>query len=69
MNGLPAHDLEQKAADDRQRLHNSMEELRLRVRETLDIKKNTREHLAPVCAVAALLGLALGYSATGIFVD
>ena len=69
MNGLPAHDLEQRAAEERQRLHSSVEELRFRLRDSLDLKKNTREHLGLVCGITALLGLAVGYWFTGIFVD
>ena len=69
MNGFPAHDLEQKAAEDRRRLHTSVEELRVHLKESLDIKKNTREHLGLACSVAALMGVTLGYAFTGIFVD
>ena len=69
MNGLPAHDLEQKAAEDRRRLHSSVEELRGHLKDTLDLKKNTREHLGLACGVAALLGVTVGYAFTGIFVD
>ena len=69
MSGLPSHDLEAKAAADRQRLHSSVEELRSRLRETLDVQKNTRKHLGLACAVAALVGVTAGYSFTGIFTD
>lgn len=69
MNGLPAHDLVKKAAEDRRRLHSSVEELRDHLKDTLDVKKNTREHLGLACSVAALLGVTIGYSFTGIFVD
>jgi hypothetical protein len=69
MSGLPAHDLEQKAADERRRLHSSVEELRSHLKESLDVRKNTREHLGLACGIAALVGLTLGYSFTGIFVD
>jgi hypothetical protein len=69
MNSFPAHDLEQKAAEDRRRLHSSVEELRVHLKESLDIKKNTREHLGLACSVAALMGVTLGYAFTGIFVD
>jgi hypothetical protein len=69
MNGLPAHDLEQKAAEDRRRLHSSVEELRFHLKDSLDIKKNMREHLGVACGAAALLGLTIGYAFTGIFVD
>ena len=69
MNGLPAHDLVEKAAEDRRRLHSSVEELRDHLKDTLDVKKNTREHLGLACGAAALLGVTIGYSFTGIFVD
>ncbi len=69
MNGLPAHDLVEKAAEDRRRLHSSVEELRDHLKDTLDVKKNMREHLGLVCGVAALLGVTLGYAFTGVFVE
>ncbi len=69
MNGLPAHDLEEKAAEDRRRLHTSVEELRGHLKDSLDVKKNTREHLGLACGVAALVGVTVGYAFTGIFVD
>lgn len=69
MNGLPAHDLEQRAAEDRRRLHSSVEDLRVHLKDSLDLKKNTREHLGLACSVAALLGVTAGYAFTGIFVD
>lgn len=69
MNGLPTHDLVEKAAEDRRRLHSSVEELRGHLKDTLDVKKNTREHLGLACGVAALLGVTVGYAFTGIFVD
>ena len=69
MKGLPAHDLEVKAAEERRRLHTSVQELRMHLKETLDIKRNTREHLGVICGVAALAGMTLGYAFTGIFVD
>lgn len=68
MSGLPSYDLEAKAAEDRRRLHSSVEELRAHLRETLDVQKNTREHLGLACGIAALVGLTAGYSLTGIFV-
>ena len=66
---LPTGDLEAKAADDRRRLHTSVEELRSHLRDTLDVNKNTREHLGLACAAAALVGLTAGYAFTGIFTD
>ena len=69
MNGLPARDLQIKAEEDRKHLHQSVEELRLHLRETLDVTKNTREHLGLACSMAALVSFTLGYAFTGIFVD
>ena len=67
MTALPSYDLELKAADERRRLHASVEELRSRLRDKVDVQKNAREHLATACGVAVLLGLTVGYSVTGMF--
>jgi len=68
MTELPSYDLELKAAEERRRIHGTLAELRSRVHQELDVKKRVREHLGATCAVAALLSLGLGYSATGLFV-
>jgi hypothetical protein len=65
---LPSYDLELRAADDRRRLHKIVTELRSRMHEDLDVKKQAREHLGAACGVAAFVGLTLGYSVTGLFV-
>lgn len=67
MKGLPSYDLELKAADERQRLHERVVELKYCLSETLDIRRNTREHLGPICAVTALVGMVTGYAAGGLF--
>jgi hypothetical protein len=64
---LPSYDLELKAADERQRLHTSMAELKSCLNEAVDVKKNLRQHLGLACGAAAVVGLAAGYSVTGIF--
>lgn len=69
MSDLPSYDLELKAADDRRRLHESVEELRCQLRDKLDVRKNVRDHLGTACSVAALFGLAAGYVVSGIFVS
>jgi len=66
-NSLPTHVLEERAAEQRRRLHNSVAELRSNVREKLDMKRNAREHLWPTVGVLSLTGLMLGYGITGIF--
>ena len=68
-NTLPTEVLEARAAEQRRQLHNSVVELRSTLRERLDVKKATREHLATAAGVAAILGLVLGYSLTAIFTD
>jgi hypothetical protein len=68
MGELPSYDLELKAADQRRRLHKTVSELRSRMREDLDVKKQVRARLREASAIAALLGLGLGYSLTGLFV-
>lgn len=69
MEGMPSYDLELKAADGRQRLHDRVVELRSCLNETFDIRKNTRDHLLPVCAVAGLVALLAGYAVGGFFID
>ena len=69
MNSLPSYDLQLKAAEDRQRLHTSVVELKSRLNETLDVRKNLREHLPAACAAVAVLGIMVGYSVTGVFLQ
>jgi len=68
---LPPEVLEQRAAEQRRRLHNSVSELRSSVteavREKLDVKRYLREYMGPATVTAALLGLFLGYGVTGMF--
>ena len=66
-NSMPSEVLEQRAADQRRQIHNSVTELRYAVRERLDVKRNAREHLLPAAGAVALLGLVLGYAFTGMF--
>jgi hypothetical protein len=66
---IPVDVLEQRAAEQRRHLHDSVTELRHTVRERLDVKRNVREYVWPVAGVMALVGLVLGYSVAGIFTD
>jgi len=66
---VPFELLEERAAEQRRQLHNSVSELRSTVRERLDVKKNAREYLLPASGVAAVLGLAMGYVLPSIFFD
>ncbi|HZE23711.1 MAG TPA: hypothetical protein VE054_06950 [Blattabacteriaceae bacterium] len=65
--GIPVDVLEKRAADERRQLHNSVQELRESVHERLDVKRNVRNHLGPICGAMAFIGLALGYTVTGVF--
>ena len=64
---LPAHDLELRAADQRRRLHASVHELKDHVRESLDVKKQAREHVLLASGVAAAVAAAVGYGVAGMF--
>ena len=64
---LPAEVLEQRAAEQRRQLHNSVQDLRTAVRERLDVKRNIRHHFLPAAGVVGVAGLVLGYSFTGMF--
>jgi len=64
---LPTHELELRAADQRRRLHASVHELKYHVRESLDVKKQAREHMLLASGVAAAVAAAVGYGVAGMF--
>jgi hypothetical protein len=64
---MPVDILEERAADQRRQLHNTVVELKSSLRASFDIRRNVREHLRPAAGAAALIGLVLGYGFTGIF--
>jgi hypothetical protein len=64
---LPVDILEQRAAEQRRQLHNTVVELRHAVKEKLDIKRNLRHYMWPAAGALAVIGLALGYSLAGLF--
>lgn len=65
--GIPVDVLEQRAADQRQHLHNTVLEIRKTTREKLDVKRNVRNNLALVSGTLAAIGVAVGYAITGVF--
>lgn len=67
MSTIPSSDLELRAADERRRLHSSVVELKSRVRETLDVKRNARKHVLLGSGLAALLSVVLGYGFASVF--
>lgn len=70
-NPLPANILEQRADEQRRRLHYSVTELRSnvkdKVRERLDARRIARQYLWQGVGFAAIVGLAMGYRFTGFF--
>lgn len=63
---IPTDLLELQAAEQRRRLHNSVAELRVQMREKLDLRRNTRRYFWPASAVVGVCGLMLGYGFGGI---
>jgi hypothetical protein len=64
---MPPDILELQATEQRQRLHETMSELRSGVRHKLDVKSQAREYVWQASTVAALLSLAFGYTAGSLF--
>lgn len=64
---IPADFLEKRAADQRLRLHHSVEDLRHAVKETLDIKHTAHEFFWTATGAAIAIGLILGYGLAGVF--
>jgi hypothetical protein len=68
-NPMAAADLEQLAASQRERLHESVDELRSNMRQRLDVQRAAHTYLWRASGVAALLSLAVGYILVGVFRD
>jgi hypothetical protein len=70
---VPIEYLEELAADQRRTMHNSVNRLRTsakqNIQERLDVTRNLRRYFWPASGVAAVIGLVLGYSVTGMFTD
>ncbi len=68
---IPTDVLEQRAAEQRRRIHATASELRSTVREKLDVRRNaeeyTRGHFPQAAAAVGILGLALGWVVGGAF--
>lgn len=63
---IPTDLLELRAAEQRRRLHNSVAELRVQMREKLDLRRNARRYFWPASAVVGVCGLMLGYGFGGV---
>jgi ElaB/YqjD/DUF883 family membrane-anchored ribosome-binding protein len=75
-NGQNLDTLQQRAAEQRTKLHQSVTDLKqlktsveANVREKLDPKRQAREHFWAAAGIAAFLGLMLGHGIAGVFVD
>jgi hypothetical protein len=68
---LPTEVLEQRAADQRRRLHNTFAEMRATMHEKMDVRKNvnrySRRYFPQAAAAVGTLGLAFGWTLGGIF--
>ena len=54
-------------SEDEYPLHASVHELKDHVRDSLDVKKNARDHVLLASGVAAALAAAVGYGVAGMF--
>lgn len=75
MAAMDTNQLELRAAEERLRLHRSVQELKGQIhdktvdlRYKLDIKRNAREYFWPAAGSAGVLGLLLGYGVAAVFV-
>lgn len=64
---LPSYELEMVADAQRKRLINSIEELKSRARENMDLRLQIRQSPLLASGIAASLALAAGYWAGGLF--
>ena len=68
---MPVEVLEQRAAEQRRKIHNSVSELKRSVRQTvrerLDVKRYARTYLWPAASAVSLLGMVVGYGIAGVF--
>ena len=69
MSSVPVEYLEVKAAEQRRELHKSVQQLRGKIEDKLDVRSHAREYLVPAAGVFAVIGLAVGWGLTGIFTD
>jgi hypothetical protein len=75
MAAMDTNQLELRAAEERLRLHKSVQELKGQIhdktvdlRYKLDVKRNAREYFWPAAGGAGVLGLLLGYGVAAVFV-
>ena len=68
---VPTEILEQQAAEERRRIHNSVGELKHSLRETvrerLDVESHARNYIWRIVGAASLAALVMGYGIAGMF--
>ncbi len=64
---MPPDVLEVRAAEERRRMHERVLELRQRVEEKLDLRRQAAPYVWPASGAAALVGLMFGWGLAGIF--
>lgn len=64
---LPPDVLELRAAEQRRRIHDSVLELRSKLEDKLDVRKNAAEHVWPASGIAVLVGLVAGWGVAAMF--
>lgn len=70
-NSLPTEILEERAAEQRRRLHNTVAEMRTTLRENMNLRRKadhySRRYFPQAAAAAGAAGLALGWALGGLF--
>lgn len=68
---LPTQVLEERAAEQRRRLHNTVAEMRATMREKINVRRNlnhySRRYFPRAAAAVGTLGLVIGWTLGGIF--
>jgi hypothetical protein len=70
MSTKPVEDLQLRAMEQRNQLHQTVLELKNKVSETrerFDIKRNIREHFGTAAAIGATVSFLLGYGVANMF--
>ncbi len=70
MSTKPVEDLQLRALEQRNQLHQTVVELKNKVSETrerFDLQRNLREHFLPVAAISAALSFLVGYGVGNMF--